>query len=67
MFNSKEINGLMRYSCGSLGTSECVTWSVVFVNGYNGMCVIQGTGLVKSSANTVAGNEETASIYTGFL
>lgn len=67
MFNSKEINELMRYSYGSLGISGCATLSVMFVNGYNGMRVTQGTRVVKTSANNVTVNKETASIYNGFL
>lgn len=66
-FNRKEINELMRYSCGSLGTSGCAPQSVMFVNGYSGIHVIQGTWMVKSSANKVPGNKETASTYTSFL
>ena len=57
----------MWYSCGSLGTSGCVTPSVMFVNGYNGIHVIQGTWVVNSWANKVPGNKEAASNYTGFL
>lgn len=65
--NSKEINELMRYSCGSLGTSGCVTWSLMLVNGYSGIRVIQGNGVVKSSVHNGAGNKEAASIYPRFL
>lgn len=52
---------------GSLGTSGCVTWSIMFVNGYNGIRVIQGIGVLKSSVNNVPGNEEAAPVDTGFL
>lgn len=65
--NSKEINELNWYSCGSLGTWGCVTWSIMFVNGYSGICVIQGIGVLKSSVNNVSGNEEAALIDNGFL
>lgn len=65
--NHREINELMWYSWSSLGTTGCVTQTVMFVNGYNGIHVIQGSWVVKSSANKVPGNQETASNYTGFL
>lgn len=65
--NHREINELMWYSWSSLGTTRCVTQTVMFVNGYNGIHVIQGTWVVKSAANKVPGNQEAASKYTGFL
>lgn len=46
--NHKEINEFMWYSSGFLGTSGCVTRSVMFVNGYNGRRVSQGTWIVNS-------------------
>lgn len=39
-FNCKKINEFMRYLYGFLGILGCVIWSVMFVNGYNGIYVI---------------------------
>lgn len=56
--NRKEINELMRYSCGSLGTSGCVTRGVMFINAYNGMCVSQGTWGVKKKNSELMNEQE---------
>lgn len=65
--NRTEINELMWYSWGSPETSGCITQSVTFVNGYNGIPVSQETWVVKSSVNKAAGTEEAASTYSGFF
>lgn len=69
-FNHKKINELMWYSCGPLGTSGCVTQSVMVVNVvnvYSGTTIGQGTWGVKLWVNKEAGNKEAASIYTDLV